>query len=158
MERHTLRTEDCDEAIDRYADLVYRLAYAQLRSIHDAQDVFQEVFLRYLKSAPVFASEEHRRAWLIRVCTNCCKKLWNSAWRRRVQTAEDIVVFATEEQNELGDALAALPPKYRMVLHLFYYEDLPVEQIAQILGRKPSTVRMQLTRGRALLKQQLERS
>lgn len=71
------------QAMETYGDMVYRLALAQTQSSHDADDVFQEVFLRYLRSAPAFREEEHRKAWLLRVTVNCCKKLHGSFWRRQ---------------------------------------------------------------------------
>lgn len=89
MESLSLRTdESIDEVVERYADMVYRLACAQTGRRDSADDVFQEVFLRLVRRNPTFASEEHRKAWLLRVTLNCCKKLGASAWRRHVVPVE----------------------------------------------------------------------
>ena len=142
--------------IQRYADLVYKLAYAKTRHPQDAEDIFQEVFLRYFRVCPRFENEAHRKAWLMRVTVNCAKKYWASAWVRRTVPLEEDVVFEMPEDQLLYEQLQTLPGKYRAVLHLFYYEELSVEEISRILGQKPSTVRTQLTRGRRMLKKKLE--
>ena len=140
------------QVMERYGDMVYRLALAQTHSSHDADDVFQEVFLRYLRAAPVCREEEHRKAWLLRVTVNCCKKLHGSFWRRHTVALSEALPAQNPEEGELLGLLEGLPPKYRAVLHLYYYEGYATEEIAAILGRSPSTVRSQLSRGRALLR------
>lgn len=142
--------------VRQYGDMVYRLAMAQVHSGADADDLFQEVFLRYIRKPREFAGEEHRKAWLIRVTINCGKKFWNTAWRRHTVPLSEELAFEAPEDHGLFAALHALPPLYATVLHLFYYEDLPVEAIAGMLKRRASTVRSQLTRGRAMLRKQLE--
>ena len=142
---------DTESAVEQYGPMVYRLAYAQLRSRHDADDVFQEVFLRYHRAAPSFESEAHRRAWLLRVTVNCAKSLAASPWRRRTLPLEDVYAYTDPEESGLDAALAQLPPKYRAVIHLCYYEGCTTEEAARILGRTPSTVRSQLTRARRTL-------
>ena len=123
----------------------------------DAEDIFQEVFLRYFRSAPVFSEEEHRRAWLIRVTVNCAKKFWTSAWMRRTVPLEEAEgLFQETEDTLLWEQLQLLPGQYRAVLHLFYYEQLSVGEIGKLLGEKPATVRTQLTRARRLLRKQLK--
>lgn len=145
-----------ETVINTYADMVFRLAFAQVRAKSDADDIFQEVFLRYIRKSPAFMSEEHRKAWLIRVTINCSKKFWSSAWQRRTVPLEDRFVFAMPEENELNEALRQLPPRYRSVIHLFYYEGYSVAEIGFALGRKQSTVRTQLTRARAILSDNLK--
>lgn len=147
---------DPEAVIRRYAPTVYRLAAAQLHSRQDADDVLQEVFLRYLRKTPAFDSEEHRKAWLLRVTVNCCRKVQLSPWRLRTAPLSDLLPAPEAEETGMLELLEALPAKYRSVLHLFYYEGYSVEEIGAILERKPSTVRCQLTRGRALLRDQLE--
>lgn len=139
------------QAVEAYGTMVYRLALAQTHSGHDADDVFQEVFLRYLRSAPAFQEEEHRKAWLLRVTVNCCKKFHRSFWRRHTTALSETIPARTEEEGELLDLLEGLPEKYRAVLHLYYYEGYATGEIADILGRSPNTIRSQLARGRALL-------
>lgn len=146
-----MRTLDNTEAfVRRHAGTVYRLAYARLRSKSDADDVFQEVFFRYFRSHPAFDSEEHAKAWLIRVTLNCCKNVWQSPWREDAPLPEELPALSREE-SQLEDALQSLPGKYRIVIHLHYYEGYATGEIAQILGIRPATVRSQLARGRARL-------
>ncbi len=142
---------DTESAVERYGSMVYRLAYAQLRSRHDADDVFQEVFLRYHRAAPSFESESHRKAWLLRVTANCAKSLAASPWRKRSVPLEDVYAYDQPEESGLDAALSQLPPKYRAVIHLYYYEGYSTEEIARVLGRRASTVRAQLTRARQIL-------
>lgn len=147
---------DTAEAVARYGSAVYRLAYAMTRSRSDADDVFQEVFLRFRRSAPDFANEEHRRAWLLRVTANCARSLLSSPWRRRALPLEDVYAYTDPESSNVDAAMARLPGKYRAVVHLFYYEGYQTEEIARILGRSPSTVRAQLTRARQKLRELLK--
>lgn len=144
------------DAVRRYGPMVYRMAYAQTRSRQDADDIFQEVFLRYHRSAPAFASEAHQKAWLLRVTANCSKSLVLSPWRRRAAPLEDVYAYTDPEESAVDAALVRLPAKYRSVIHLFYYEGYDTEEIGQILGRRPSTVRSQLTRARQKLKELLK--
>lgn len=158
MERQPLLEDDCTDRVIRfYSDMVYRLAFARTGSRNDADDVFQEVFLRYVKKKPLFQTEEHRKAWLIRVTINCSKKFWNSWWKKKVEYLEEEAArFETREDADLYHELQQLAPKYREVIHLFYYEDLSIEEIGRILNRKKSTVRTQLTRARTMLRSILE--
>ncbi|MDO5785450.1 MAG: sigma-70 family RNA polymerase sigma factor [Eubacteriales bacterium] len=149
-------TESIDDVIHRYRDMVYRLAFARMGTKYDADEVFQEVFVRYLDKRPKFRDEEHRKAWMIRVTVNCCNKLWNSSWRRKTEALQENLVWETPEDNDLYCTLQQLPMKYREVIHLFYYEDMSTAQIAKILHRKESTVRTQLTRARTKLREILK--
>lgn len=144
------------EVIERQSPTVYRLAYASMKNRSDAEDIFQEVFLRYLKAKPDFASAEHEKAWFIRVAANCAKRLFASAWRRRVVALEEEPPAPSPEAAELSLALFELPAKYRLPLHLFYYEGYATEEIAVLLGLKPSALRMRLSRGRAMLREKLK--
>lgn len=145
-----------EDVIETYAKMIYRLAFAQLRSGPDADDVFQEVFLRYVRTGRSFESEEHRKAWLLRVTINCCRKAQTSSWRMRTQPLNEELPFADPEESELFVLLGALPPLYRAVLHLFYYEGYSTEEIGTMLGRRAATIRSQLARGRAILKREME--
>ena len=151
MAIQSLRTNDCvDEVIDKYANMVYRLALAHMKNKHDAEDVFKEVFLRYISKPRTFESEEHRKAWLIRVTINRSRSIW-AAWFRKTEPLGDSLVTETKAENDLSEYLALLPQKYRSVIHLFYYEELNVKQISEILNAKESTVRTWLTRARSIL-------
>lgn len=147
---------DCMEpeaVVRRYADTVYRLAYARTGSREDAEDVFQEVFLRYVRKKPTFQDEEHRKAWLIRVTVNCAKSLRGSFWNRRTEGLNENLVFDSVKDYDLYYELMRLKPQEREVIHLFYYEDMTSKQIAQALGISESAVRTRLTRARKALKE-----
>ena len=147
-----------EQDVRRYADMVYRLALAQMRNPADAEDVFQDVFLRYAEKAPDFCEEEHRKAWLLRVTVNRCHSHFRTAWFRRSVPLEAAANAAapSPEDNLLSDVLARLPAKYRIVVHLHYYENLSTEEVAAVTGQRASTVRSQLTRARALLRDMLK--
>lgn len=141
-----------EAAVRRYADTVYRLAYARTGSHEDAEDVFQEVFLRYVRKKPTFQDEEHRKAWLIRVTVNCAKSLRGSFWNRRTEGLNENLVFDSVKDYDLYYELMRLKPQEREVIHLFYYEDMTSKQIAQALGVTEAAVRTRLTRARKALK------
>ena len=147
---------DPEQIINMYSDMVYRLAFARTGTKEDADEVYQEVFLRLLKKRQVFESQEHCKAWLLRVTINCSNTLISSLWKKRTVALEEDLPFREKESLELYEELSRLPQKYRDVIHLFYYEELPVADIAKILHRKESTVRTQLTRARTMLKEILE--
>lgn len=145
-----------EQLIRTYGDTVYRLAYAQTRSRHDADDIFQEVFLRLAQHRPVFDNDEHVKAWLLRVTLNCLKSHWRTAWRRHDVPLDERIPFPAPEERALDDALRQLSPKYRAAVHLFYYEGYSAEEIARMTGEKPSTIRTRLTRARAQLRDLLK--
>lgn len=155
MEHTEALLSDPEQIVNRYANTVYRLAYSMVRAKSDADDVFQEVFLRYFRSAPDFTSAEHQKAWLLRVTLNCAKKLLSNAYLRNRARLTDDIPLATPEESGLMEALGRLSPAYRSVIHLYYYEGYRAEEIAQLLHRSAGTVRTQLVRARAQLKEQL---
>lgn len=164
------QNHDLQYKIDCYSDMLYKIAYLRLQNMEDAEDVVQEAFYQYIKRENGFESEEHEKAWLIKVTLNACRKVWRSAWNRRRSAGEEDVntyvqglsqgledgVVSVESNRILLAAVKGLPAKYRDVIHLFYYEELSVREISQITGRKESTVTSQLTRGRELLKKRLK--
>lgn len=157
MEQQSFQKNDCFEnVVNTYSNMVYRLAFSQTKNKSDADDIFQEVFYRYIRKKPQFITEEHRKAWLIRVTVNCCKKMWTSFLRKKIVPLEDTIVFEMKEEANLHEELQKLPMKYRAVIHLFYYEDLSIEEISKALDQKPSTIRTQLTRARVKLKEILK--
>ena len=145
-----------EQLVQRYGGTVYRLAYAQTRSRHDADDIFQEVFLRVAQHRPVFASDAHAKPWLLRVTLNCLKSHWRAAWRRHDVPLDERIPFPAPEERALDDALRRLAPKYRAAVHLYYYEGYSAEEIARMTGKKPSTIRTRLTRARAQLREILK--
>lgn len=147
---------DAAQVIEYYSDMVYRLAFARTGRVHDAEDVYEEVFLRYLRRKPEFESEEHRKAWFLRVTVNCSNTFLSSVWQKRTEGLSEEIPFREKEHQDLYRELQRLPAKYRSVIHLFYFEELSVEEIGHILNRKPATVRTQLTRARGLLRGMLK--
>ena len=114
MEHQSLCADDCLEDVVRaYSDMVYRQAFSYARNKPDADDIYQEVFLRYIKKKPRFETEKHREAWLIRVTINCCKNLRVSAWKNKTLPLEDNIAFESEEEYSLHFELMKLPPKYK---------------------------------------------
>ena len=167
-EENNLESLNYEEVIRRNSDTVYRLAYSLVRTRADADDIYQEVFLRYVRKTPVFDSAEHERAWFMRVTVNCCKNFWKSPWTQRrsayegdaleVELSGDgISGEAVDEDWLLIETVKQLPEKYRVVIHLFYYEELSVEEIGKITKSKASTVRTRLTRARRELKNLLDK-
>ena len=142
---------ELEEAMDRYETMVFRLAYSYTRSRCDAQDICQEVFLRYFCSRPIFASEEHRRAWLLRVTVNRSRSHLSSWWVRRTVPLDDRIPMPEPEYQELDEVLRRLPEKDRLVIHLFYYEDCTTREIARMMHCTEGAVRTRLTRARQRL-------
>ena len=149
--------ENPREIVREYAPMVYRLACARTRSRADAEDLCQDVMLRLFRKDYRFDSSEHLKRWLIRATVQRAGDLFRSAWRRRVVVTDVLPESAVcdAEKSPLGAALDRLPGKYRSVVHLHYYEGYSTDEIADMLDRKPSTVRTQLVRARELLKAEL---
>lgn len=147
-----------DEVMGNYTDTVYRIAFTYTKNVSDASDITQEVFLKFFEGNKRFESEEHIKAWLIRVAVNASKKLLRSAWFRKTVSLSNRREEGCEDQNftEVYDAILSLPDKYRPVIHMYYFEDYPVKDIARTLGRNEAAVQTQLRRARALLKEKLK--
>lgn len=141
-----------EEFVLRHESRLYRTALAILGNKADAEDMVQEAFVTVMEKRPVFQSPEHEVAWLIRVTVNLCKSRLRSGWWRKTVPLLKSYPAETEEQEHLIGAVMSLPTKYRIVIHLFYYEGYTTQEIAGITGQKESTVRSQLTRARQRLK------
>jgi RNA polymerase sigma-70 factor (ECF subfamily) len=152
MAYKSCRPEDFEALVTRHENRLYRTALAITGSASDAEDAVQEVFLRTYEKAPEFVTEEHERAWLVRVTVNLCNSNLRSPWRKRTQPLLASYPAAEPEQHELLEYILALPPKYRTVIHLFYYESYSVKDISKFTGQKESTVRSLLTRAREKLR------
>ena len=152
-----LTQEQRTREVDRWGDMVYRLALARTASVPDAEDVFQEVFLRYFLHEEKFQSDEHRKAWLIRCTVNRAKSLTASPWKKRTVPLETAAEIGVEDDyREVYGAVLSLPGKYRTVIHLHYFEGLSVAEMAGMLHIAEGTVKSQLSRGRALLREMLK--
>lgn len=141
---------------EKYFNMVYKLALSQTKDKANTDDVVQEVFLRLIKGNTKFESEEHIKAWLIRVTLNCSKNVFSNSWFKKTVPLSEEIVFESKEKSDVYYAVADLPRKYRTVIHLFYYEGFSVAEIAKILKSKESTVKSQLHRGREMLKEKLK--
>ena len=138
-----------------YSDMVYRLALVRCGSRSDADDVFQEVFLRLVRKSPEFESEEHAKAWLIRVTLNCSYKLLGSAWNRRTEPLSESFEIRDRYDSGVFDAVQSLPEKYRTVIHLFYYGGYSGAEIARMLRISESAVRTRVQRAKEKLREAL---
>ena len=163
MTIQSLRTDDCiDKVFEEYSDLVFRLALSHVKNRSDAMDICHEVFLRYIKKNMTFECEEHRKKWLVKVTVNCCKSFFNSSWYRRhvsdteLPEAYESPFNAYDVRADVHEAISKIPKKYRAVIHLFYFEELSITEISDMLDIKESTVKSQLTRARAMLKKLLK--
>lgn len=153
MDSQSLRTNDSVEHIlTKYSDMVFRVAYARTNNIQDSEDIMQDVFVRYIKSKPFFVSEEHEKAWFIRVTINCTKSLLTSSWFRKTTKLEDNFSVKLAEKSEVYYAVKALPKDMRTVIHLYYYEDYDIREISHLLNRSESYVKSILMRARKKLK------
>ena len=142
--------------IDRWGDMVWRLALARTRHIQDSEDVFQEVFSRFFRHRENLDSDEHRKAWLIRCTLNCTNTLLSARWRTHLPLEEAVTQAMEPEDREVYQAVLALPRKYRTALHLHYYEGYSVTEIAALTGAREGTVKSWLSRGRERLAAQLK--
>lgn len=145
-----------EKTFDKYSNMVYRLAFSRTNSRYDADDILQTVFLKLVKSKVEFRDDEHIKAWLIRVTLNTSKNLLLSAFRRLTLPLEDTLAFEMKEKSEVYYAVMKLSAKYRTVIHLFYFEDLSISEIAQLLDTKEATVKTRLSRARQKLQSELK--
>lgn len=154
-----MRSEwEANRAIDRYADLVRRVCMIHLKNHADTEDIFQTVFLKYVTGTTEFESEEHEKAWFIRVTINACKDLLRSFFRSRTVSLDDLLEQSDqvpEGHREVLEAVLALPDKYRDVVYLHYYEGYTAPEIGTILHKNPNTVYTLLTRARDELRKML---
>lgn len=151
--------EEANRAIELYADTVKRICMVHLKNRADTEDIFQNVFLKYILSSEVFENPEHEKAWLIKVTVNACRDLLRSVFRKRTVSLDTLIEKPQADQEEFRDVLEAvlsLPSKYKDVVYLYYYEGYKAEEIGRILGKNVNTVYTLLTRARKLLKERLE--
>ena len=156
---------DIAELIEQYSDMVYRLCYINMKHKYDAEDAYQDVFLKlHLKlndetDSEPFESDEHLKAWLIRVTINQCKSIKNTAHRRRDILMDETFMCGTNDtlSEKAADYVMKLPKRYRQIVFLFYYEQYTSEEIAGIIGSSNNSVRTNLSRARKMIKKNLER-
>ena len=145
--------------IEKYRHNLYVMAFSVCKNAQDAEDVVQYTFIQYWSVRKEFESEQHIRAWLMRVAINKAKNKISTFFRRNSLPLEDYIqtlTFESEESSELFEAVMSLPDKYRIVIHLFYYEDYSVNEIADILKLTQGNVKVRLSRGRLMLRHTLK--
>lgn len=162
IERPEVRTESDYQQkaallLDLYGNSILRLAYSYLHNLSDAEDILQDTLVQYLKTRPVLETPAHEKSWLLTVAANLSKnRISYNQVRQADELQEELVAEEREDLSFVWEAVRELPEKYREVIHLFHYEGYSTTQIAKILGRKESTVRSDLRRGRQRLKEILK--
>ncbi|HIT79341.1 MAG TPA: sigma-70 family RNA polymerase sigma factor [Candidatus Faecivivens stercorigallinarum] len=145
--------DQVEAMIQKYGDMLFRTCLVMLQNQPDAEDAVQETVLKYMLKAPVFDSSEHEKAWLLKVAANHCRDLLRFRSRHPQVTLEQLTEYLTDPENSgILDALMTVPEKYRIVMLLHYVEGYPTDEIAQMIGKTPSAVKMRLQKGRKLLK------
>lgn len=142
-------------AIEKYGDTVTRICMVYLKNRADTEDIFQTVFLKYATKSPVFASDEHEKAWLIRVTINACKDFLKSFFQSKVSVTEKIneqLAGVAPENHDVIRSVLELPKNYREVIYLFYYENYSAVEIAKLLGKNVNTIYTRLARAKEMLK------
>ena len=157
MNDSIIRTrDDIDATIDTYSDTIYKIAFSYTKEKAISEDILQDVLIKYMTDSTCFHGDEHKKAWLIRVTINECKKFYRTIWNKKRVSLEDIYPFQDPEKHEVFYAVMDLPQKYRLIIHLYYYEELSTKEISGALHIKESTIRSLLFRGRKMLKGILE--
>lgn len=139
---------------DTYSRDVYRLALSYLRSRQDAEDICQSVFLKLLETDTALLPQKEK-AWLLKCTANACKNHLKSFWRQNREDLDEKMVFTEARDRELWAIVGSLPPKYRAVIHLYYYEGYPQDEIAKILAITRTAVQTRMQRARKILEKEL---
>lgn len=145
-----------EQVVDKYADLLLRFTFVQMKQLQDAEDITQEVFIRLIENKPSFESEEHMKAWMIRVAINLCKDHWKSAWYRRTVPLHEELASFPEETSDILQIVMQLPSASRQVVLLHDYVGYSLVEIASLTGQKTSAVTTRLHRARKKLRLMIE--
>lgn len=152
--------EYIERVLADYSDSILRLCYTYTHNIHDSEDIAQETFVALMQRREPFESREHEKAWLLAAAANKCRNHFKSGWFKNTVPLEDSPEpaedFSPDEGSELAEAMKKLPEKYRLPIHLYYYEGYSVNEISKILNKKYATVGTLLDRGREQLRSILE--
>lgn len=148
--------KEIENVIEKYSDMVYRIALTRCGTIENAEDIYQEVFVKFSEKMPVFESEEHEKAWFIRITLNLSKNLNLSAWNKRVINLDENIEFETKEECDVFSAVCELPKNYKTVIYLMYYEGYKVREIAKLMKKREGTIKTWLFRAREILKEKIE--
>ncbi len=151
-----MNEKEIENKVVKYSDMIYRLAISILKNKADSEDVYQEVMIKFCDNMEKFISEEHEKAWLIRVTVNQCKSLMRMSWFKNRKELDENISYVDKEKDDVYYAVSKLPTKYRIVIHLFYYEKYKISEISKILDINESTIKSQLSRARDMLKVSLK--
>jgi len=151
-------TTNYEDLITKYSATVFRCAYSYVNNRSDAEDIMQEVFLKYLVKKPVFNDETHEKAWFLRVTINMCKSYLRSSWLKKREEIDDDMRDKTYIENDptLWELVRQLPEKYRVVVELYFVEGYTIKEISVILKKNPSTIGTWLERGKKQLRKTME--
>lgn len=153
--------EDVEEVMNLYGDSVFKLAFSLIKDYASAEDITQNTFMKYMQEKKEFHGLEHQKAWLLRTTINECKMYLRYYWNsKRVEFPGEweFADYDIVQDHTLLDIVLSLPRKYREAIHLYYYEELTIKEIAVILEKKESTIKTNLRRGKQLLKRNLEKT
>ncbi|MGN0583718.1 MAG: RNA polymerase sigma factor [Oscillospiraceae bacterium] len=161
MKVENLTDETINDVIQKYKNTVYGLAFTNTGNKHDAEDIFQEVFLLYFTKGVHFDNETARKMWLVRTTVNKCRQSKFSTWNMRVDKLENLddiqtVEFESSEESSVYTAVMELPENYRLPVYLYYFIGMPVKEIAAVLHVRSNTVNVRMTRARNILKEKLK--
>lgn len=144
------------EILEKYSDMVYRIALTRCRNRENAEDIFQDVFIKYSEKNPKFENEEHEKAWFIRVTINMTKNLLSAGWNKKSVELDENIMLENKEEYDVYSAVCELPNNYRTVIYLLYYEGYKVREISKLMKTNENTIKTWLSRAREILKEKLE--
>ncbi len=146
-------TDEIRLAVEKYSDMMYRIAYIMLGNESDAQDAVQDSLIKYITKGQHFSDENHEKAWMITVVSNICRDILRRR-KRDMELNPELIQEQTESivhSSGILEALMLIPENFRIVLTLYYVEERTITEIASIIHRTPSAVKMRLKKGRELL-------
>lgn len=144
------------EILDKYSDMVYRIALTRCRNKENAEDVFQDVFIKYSEKMPRFESTEHEKAWFIKVTINLTKNVLTSNWNNKTTELDENIVYDNKQDNGVYSVVCKLPANYRTVIYLLYYEGYKVREISEMMKTNENTIKTWLSRAREILREKLK--
>jgi RNA polymerase sigma factor (sigma-70 family) len=147
-----MHADDIKDTVYNFSPSILRLAFAYVKNRADAEDIAQEVFIAYVRKKPRFETESKKKSWLLLVTANMCKNHLKSGWRKHVEPVAEDFGGISEEDKDILSYVFSLEDKYRIPIHLHYYEGYSIAEIALITGSNPATVGTWLARGRSRLK------
>lgn len=145
-----------ENMMEKYSDMVYKLAYTRAKTRENADDIYQDVFLAFSKALPEFDTVEHEKAWFIRVTINKSKNFLNSFWNRNIDLSDEDIKFETAEDKGILEEVLKLPQNYKTVIYLHYYEGYKISEIATLLNKNESTIKTWMSRARTILEENIK--